>query len=198
MDESGGERLETNRRPNTNQTQTRPTLLVEMMGVFLGQCGAMSSKNLREYCTGTAWMMKEASLSASSALVVARMVGGSVMSLRYVGCLWWVLMCWATSSLRTRTVTGMDFLPSTDARASPKEPPPSTANRTGYGNGRPLRLRMRIVVCVDLIVEWVGGWMEWNGLRDGGMCLQRSGHVPFHMAAWCAGSGCRPRPLPCP
>ena len=40
-------------------------LLVEMMGVSFGTWGAMLSRYLREYCTGTAWMMKVASLSAS-------------------------------------------------------------------------------------------------------------------------------------
>lgn len=55
-------------------------LLTLMMGVLGGMCGARSVRNLREYCTGTAWMMKEASRSASSGSVVARIDTGSSMS----------------------------------------------------------------------------------------------------------------------
>lgn len=58
------------------------TFDVEIMGVFFGTCGAMSSRNFREYWTGTAWMMKDASLNASSGCTVARMLGAKAISER--------------------------------------------------------------------------------------------------------------------
>ena len=50
----------------------------------------------------------------------------NLRSERYWGWEWWVLMCAATSSFRTRMHVGMPFLATMEAMAIPNEPPPIT------------------------------------------------------------------------